>query len=192
MSTTEDKINCVQSSAAEGKEFKLLSKNGKKVSPARAITETAVMSAMLVIGKLALSFIPNVEVVTTLTILFGVCFGLRAVAASVVFCTADMFLYAFSLDVAISYYLYWPLLCLSAAVLSALKVKSLYVYLIVALIGTLFFGLLTSLVFSLLYGVPFIPVYVAGLPFYAFQLVSSLVFMLVGFNPLTKVLKKLM
>lgn len=83
-------------------------------------------------------------------------------------------------------------MCLSAAVLSALKVKSLYVYLIVALIGTLFFGLLTSLVFSLLYGVPFIPVYVAGLPFYAFQLVSSLVFMLVGFNPLTKVLKKLM
>ena len=185
MSTTEDKINCVQSSAAEGKEFKLLSKNGKKVSPARAITETAVMSAML-------SFIPNVEVVTTLTIVFGVCFGLRAVAASVVFCTADMFLYAFSLDVAISYFVYWPLLCLSAAVLSALKVKSLYVYLIVALIGTLFFGLLTSLVFSLLYGVPFIPVYVAGLPFYAFQLVSSLVFMLVGFNPLTKVLKKLM
>ena len=189
MSTTEDKINCVQSSAAEVKEFKLLSKNGKKVSPARAITETAVMSAMLVIGKLALSFIPNVEVVTTLTIVFGVCFGLRAVAASVVFCTADMFLYAFSLDVAISYFVYWPLLCLSAAVLSALKVKSLYVYLIVALIGTLFFGLLTSLVFSLLYGVPFIPVYVAGLPFYAFQLVSSLVFMLVGFNPLTKVLK---
>ena len=149
------------------------------------------MSAMLVGGKLALSFIPNVEVVTTLTIVFGACFGFRAVPASLVFCTADMFLYAFSLDVAVSYYVYWPLLCLSAAVLSALKAKSLYVYLILALAGTLFFGVLTSLVFSLFYSVPFVPVYVAGLPFYAMQLVSALVFMLAGFDPLSKVLKKI-
>ena len=189
MSVTEEKTNGLQTSNAGGKA--LLPEKGKKVSPARAIAETAVMSAMLVGGKLALSFIPNVEVVTTLTIVFGACFGFRAVPASLVFCTADMFLYAFSLDVAVSYYVYWPLLCLSAAVLSALKAKSLYVYLILALVGTLFFGVLTSLVFSLFYSVPFVPVYVAGLPFYAMQLVSSLVFMLAGFDPLSKVLKKI-
>ena len=181
MKTKEDKISAGESKLP-------LQTSAVRRASAKALVETAVMSAMLVAGKLALSFIPNVEVVTTLVIVFGVSFGFKAVAATLIFCTADMFLYAFSIDVAIAYFIYWDALAATAAIMSRLGIKAGYAYLILAFVGTLTFGVLTTLTFSLIYSAPFAPVYVAGLPFYAAQLLSSLVFMSVGFAPLCRVL----
>ncbi|MBR7141797.1 MAG: hypothetical protein IKD03_06580 [Clostridia bacterium] len=165
---------------------------GKKIAlkSAREITYVAIMSGMLVLGKLALSFIPNVEVVTTLVMVFACCFGYRVLGATIVFCTLDMFLYSFSIDVAISYFIYWNALAFIGATMQKFGIKSTYAYLILAIAGTASFGFITTGVYCIMYGAPFFPMYVSGLVFYAIQLVGNIVFMLVGFAPLCKVVKK--
>ena len=107
------------------------------------------------------------------------------------FCTADAFIYPPTLDVIISYFIYWNLLSILVATLSELNVKNFSAYLIVGLVMTMLFGVITSLMNSLFYGVNFYAIYVAGLYFYALQIISTLVFMLVGFKPLTNVLIKI-
>ena len=163
----------------------------KFFNSAKRIARVAVMSATLIVGKFMLAFIPNIEVVTTLVVVFAFVFKYECVFATLVFCTADAFIYPPTIDVIISYFIYWNLLSILVATLSELKVKKFSVYLVVGLIMTALFGVITSLLYSLFYGVNFFAIYVAGLYFYALQIVSTLVFMLVGFKPLTKVLLKI-
>ncbi len=163
----------------------------KFFNSAKRIARVAVMSATLIVGKFMLAFIPNIEVVTTLVVVFAFVFKYECVFATLVFCTADAFIYPPTIDVIISYFIYWNLLSILVATLSELKVKKFSVYLVVGLIMTALFGVITSLLYSLFYGVNFFAIYVAGLYFYALQIISTLVFMLVGFKPLTKVLLKI-
>ena len=163
----------------------------KFFNSAKRIARVAVMSATLIVGKFMLAFIPNIEVVTTLVVVFAFVFKYECVFATLVFCTADAFIYPPTIDVIISYFIYWNLLSILVATLSELKVEKFSVYLVVGLIMTALFGVITSLLYSLFYGVNFFAIYVAGLYFYALQIVSTLVFMLVGFKPLTKVLLKI-
>lgn len=169
--------------------------DGKKqkpvVSPARRVTRIATMSALLIVGKLALSFVPNVEVVTTLTLVFACVFGYWAVAATTVFCIADMLLYPFAIDVAVAYFVYWNALALVAAAISRRGATETWVYIIVGAVGTVAFGLLTTLTHTIVYSTPFWAVYASGLAFYAIQLIGSTAFTLVGFKLLCKVLSKL-
>ena len=155
---------------------------------AKRIAFSGVMGALLVVGKFALSFIPNVEVVTTLLVSFCFVFGFDGVVASLIFCTADVILYPPSLDVIVSYYIYWNLLAITVACLKELSVKNFIPYFITATLFTLFFGVLTSLFTSIFYGVNFIGVYLSGLYFYAIHLVSTAIFMIIGFKPVTKTL----
>lgn len=161
------------------------------VSPTKRIVRTAMLSAILVLGKLALSFIPNVEIVTACTLIFAYVFGAEAIVASLVFCAVDMFLYSFSLDVALSYFTYWPLLAASGIVAKRLGAKSAYVYAIIGVLGSLTFGVITSAYFVLVFRMSFLPYFLAGIPFYAIQMVSALAFILVAFTPLTKLLERL-
>lgn len=163
----------------------------KFFNSAKRIARVAVMSATLIVGKFMLAFIPNIEVVTTLVVVFAFVFKYECVFATLVFCTADAFIYPPTIDVIISYFIYWNLLSILVATLSELKVEKFSVYLVVGLIMTALFGVITSLLYSLFYGVNFFAIYVAGLYFYALQIISTLVFMLVGFKPLTKVLLKI-
>jgi hypothetical protein len=163
----------------------------KQKFSAKRIAFAGVMGALLVVSKFALSFIPNVEVVTTLLVAFCFVFGFDGVIASLIFCTADIILYPPALDVIVSYYIYWNLLAVTVAILKELNVKSFAPYFIMAFIFTALFGVLTSFFNSLFFGVNFGAVYVSGLYFYAIHLVSTSVFMVVGFNPVVKVLLKI-
>ena len=163
----------------------------KIIFTAKKIALIALMASMLIVGKFALSFIPNVEVVTTLVICFAFVFKFDSVFATLVFCTADVLIYPPSLDVVISYFLYWNLLSLMIATMSSLNVKNEWVYFIVSLIMTLIFGVITSFFFSLLFKVNFFAVYIAGVYFYLIQIISTTVFMLVAFKPLTNTLEKI-
>ncbi len=160
------------------------------ISASKHAAVIAACAATLIVGKFALSFIPNIEVVTTLVTVYAFVFGFDCLGATVVFCFADLILYPPSPDVAISYFIYWNLLALIVALMSR-KIKSEYVYLIAALVMTALFGVLTTLMSHLIIGLPFAVTYLAGIPFYVMQIVSTLVFMSVGFKPLTKVLVKL-
>ena len=161
-----------------------------KESPSKKIVRTAMLSAILVLGKLALSFIPNVEVVTACVLIFSFVFGFETLFATLVFCLLDMIIYSFSLDVALSYFTYWPLLALSGIIAKRLGAKNAYVYAILGVIGSLMFGIITSAYFSLVFKMPFLAHFLAGIPFYAIQMVSSLAFILIAFSPLCKILSK--
>ncbi len=161
------------------------------LSASKHVALVAVMSATLVGGKFALSFVPNIEIVTTLLLVYAFVFGPDAVAAALVFCTCDMLLYPPSLDVILAYYIYWPLLTTAGFSLKLAGVKTDAPYLLTALIFTACFGLLTTATSHFILGLPFWPTYVAGLVFYGLHLVSTLIFMLVAFKPLTRALEKL-
>lgn len=158
---------------------------------AKRLAFAGVMGALLVVGKFALSFIPNVEVVTTLLVAYCFVFGFDGVVSSLIFCTLDVIIYPPSIDVIVSYYIYWNLMAITVAVLKELGVKSFVPHFVTACVYTLLFGVLTSFFNSLFFGVPFGAVYVAGLYFYAIHLVSTTVFMLIGFKPITKLLERI-
>ena len=71
----------------------------------------AMMGTLLVVSKEALAFLPNVELVSLLTILFTLVFGKRAVGALAVFLLLEGVLYGFGTWWVMYLYI-WPLLAL--------------------------------------------------------------------------------
>jgi len=104
-----------------------------------------VMAATLECGKLALSAIPNVEVVTLLLSIYGYVFGWLGVLSAFVFVSIEPLIYGFGTWV-VSYYIYWPLVAIVFMLLSRLRVKNRWVLCAAALLLTFFFGILSSLV----------------------------------------------
>ena len=81
-------------------------------SPAKDLAVTAVMATLLVLGKLVLAIVPNVEVVTSLTMVFTLVFGFRrTILAVLAFCLVDIFCYPHTPDTIVQYFFHWPLLC---------------------------------------------------------------------------------
>jgi len=146
---------------------------------ARSVALVGVMAATLECGKLALSFLPNVEVVTLLLALYGYVFGWLGVCASLVFVCIEPLIYGFGSWV-ISYFLYWPLVSFVFMILGRLKVKGRIPLTCMALILTFYFGVLSSLVdvglfsgsfdnFFYRFGI----YYARGVVFYAVQLACN-------------------
>ncbi len=162
-----------------------------KESPSKRIVRTALLSALLVLGKLSLSFIPNIEIVTACVIIFSFVFGFEALFATLIFCALDNIIYSFSLDVTLSYFTYWPALSLVSMLIKKTGGKNAYVYAILGVLGSLVFGIITSAYYSVLFSVPFLAHFLAGIPFYCLQMLSALVFLLAGFTPLVKLLEKI-
>ena len=117
----------------------------KSVTPIRYIALVGVLAATLECAKLALSFLPNIEAVTLLTALFGYVFGIWGIAAAFVFVTIEPIIYGFGPWV-ISYYIYWPLVALIFMLLGRVKLRNRVIVTAVAVLLTVFFGVLTSLV----------------------------------------------
>lgn len=113
--------------------------------PARAVALVGILSASIFCVKLALSFLPNVEAVTLLTALFGYCFGYAGVIAAVVFVCIDAMIYGFGSWV-ISYFLYWPVVAAIFALFARLKIGGRIIPTVTAVLLTVWFGVLTSLV----------------------------------------------
>ena len=154
-------------------------KFGKSAAKSCALVGT--MAAILECAKLALSFIPNVEVVTLFTSLFGFVFGWYGVAAAAVFVCVEPLIYGFGTWI-ISYYLYWPFVALVFMLLSKARIKNRVILTGAAILLTLWFGILTALVdvglFSGSYDnlfYRFSVYYVRGIVFYAIQLVTNAV-----------------
>lgn len=160
----------------------LLSKKDKKYKlSARTVALVGIMAATLSCGKLALSFLPNVEIVTLLCALYGYVFGLYGVIAAATFVCIEPLLYGIG-SWMITYFIYWPLV---AAVFMLLRKRGVTRRLwltFAAVLLTLFFGVLSSVVDSAFYlGINehylsnLIIYYVRGSFFYAVQLACNLV-----------------
>ena len=167
------------------------------LSGAKAIALVGITAATLECAKLALSAIPNVEVVTLLLALYGYVFGWYGVLSAVVFVSIEPIIYGFGTWV-VSYYIYWPLVAVVFMLLGKIRLKNRWLLTLFALVLTFFFGVLSSLIdvgllsgnfdnFIYRFGV----YYARGIVFYAIQLACNAVLFPLAFNFLADKLSRL-
>ena len=170
----------------------------KKDSYARgAIFRVALIgicAALIEAVKLALSGIPNVEGVTLLCALFGYCFGWYGVLSTVVFVSIEPLIYGYNTWV-LSYYLYWPFVAVVFLLLRKARVKNRFALTGIAVLLTVWFGILTSLVdvglftgFFKNFWHRFWIYYWRGIWFYVVQVVCNAVVFPLLFRPLSDLL----
>lgn len=160
------------------------------------IALTGVMAATLEAVKLALSVLPNVELVSLLLALYGYVFGLSGVLAAVVFVGAEILIWGFSTWV-LSYIIYWPLLALLFWIIGK-KISNRFVITGIAVAMTFFFGILTSLVDVGLFSgywdnfaQRFSIYYLRGVWFYVIHITCNAVVFITLFKPLEALFRKL-
>ncbi len=168
-----------------------------KNRPALYAALVGMAAASIECGKLALSFLPNIEVVTLLCALYGYVFGWYGVLAAAVFVLLEPFIWGFGLWM-ISYCLYWPFVAFVFFCLGRKKIQNRFGLTLAAVLLTVWFGVLTSLVdIGLFTGhytqfwSRFAIFYMRGIPFYAAQILCNAVLFPTIFLFLSKHLRKL-
>ena len=160
------------------------------------IALTGVMAATLEAVKLALSALPNIELVSLLLALYGYVFGLSGVLAAVIFVAAEILVWGLNTWV-ISYLIYWPLLAFIFWMIHK-RISNRFILTGIAVVMTFFFGILTSLVdIGLFSGYwdnfleRFTIYYLRGTWFYVAHIACNAVVFPILFKPLEKLFKKL-
>ncbi len=175
----------------------LSEKPSKRQRASRRVVLVGIMAATVECGKLALAFVPNVEIVTLFLALFSYAFGGLGLAAALIFVCIEPLIWGFGTWV-VSYFIYWPLVSIVFFVLGRIKLKNrLAVTLIVAVL-TFLFGVLSSLIdIGLLSGFfenffeRFLVYYARGLVFYVVHIVSNIIMFFFLFNFLLVKLDKI-
>ena len=154
--------------------------------PARRIAFAGAYAAMIIGGKEALAVLPNVEIVTLLCAVGAFVFGSICLISVLAFVTVEGLIYGFGTWI-VSYYIYWPLVCLVFLLLARLirpdnGVAMRTIPTLAALLLTAFFSVLTCLVdVGLLTGLfdnfwgRFAVYYARGIFFYITQFVTNLI-----------------
>lgn len=175
----------------------LQSKQSLARKTALYLVRVAVMAAMLTAGKLALSFIPNVEIVTLLICVYGSALGVAyALPAALIFCAVEIALYGAGSWILL-YFIYWPLLAVAAGAL--LKGRRVALAIVLGVIGSVLFGVLSACCDTLFCAVSLAPsrladywiaYYIRGVYFDVIHIISNAVIMSVLYAPLVAVLKR--
>ncbi|MBN2222696.1 MAG: hypothetical protein JW708_10855 [Vallitaleaceae bacterium] len=154
------------------------------------IVQISLLSASLTAGKLALSFIPNVEIVSFLFIMYTIHFGFKKTSlASVLFVTTEMFIYGFGTWIMV-YYVIWFLLVVVTAILKN-RIQSEVGWGIFSAGFGLIFGLLFAFSESFFYGIAYgIQYWIRGIPFDALHMVSNYIVMIILYKPISAVFKR--
>ncbi len=175
------------------------SASGKKfIFTAQSLAYIALFAATLTGGKLALAAVPNMEIVTILILAYGSVFGVFYVLpATMIFCVVETMLYGFGTWV-VSYFIYWNVLGVLAALL--LKKQKMWQALILGVAATAFFGVLTTAVDVVFICINqktvsvffkyFAAKYMLGIWFYVAHVSSAIVSVLVLYKPLCYILSK--
>lgn len=182
---------------ADGKSIKV---NGKLATI--FVARVALIAALLTVGKMAFAAVPNVEVVTVLIIVYGATLGLPyALTATLIFCTVEMAIWPPHTWVLL-YYLYWPALAITASLTlrRAGLVKTTVFAVIIAVVGSFLFGLLSACVDTLFCVGNLTPAdlekywiayYLRGVYFDVVHMVSNGIIVGVLFAPLVLLVRKL-
>jgi len=163
---------------------------------AYSVALVGIMAATLECGKLALASVPNVEVVTLLLAIYGYVFGWLGVLSAVVFVCIEPLVWGFGSWI-VSYFIYWPLVAFVFMLLRATRVKNRFLFAAIAVVMTIFFGVLTSLVdvgifmgrfdrFFYRFGI----YYLRGIPFYVTQIICNAVLFVTVFPFLSRKLSR--
>ncbi len=159
---------------------------------AEYVVKVAVMSALLTALKFALSFIPNVEVVTLLIMVYAAVFGAAyALPAVLVFCAVEVAVYGAGSWVVL-YFLYWPLLAVVSCLIFARR-RSVIAAVLTAAVMSVLFGVLSACCDTLFVAAGFSGLdlaaywtayYVRGLYFDLVHIASNFIVVAVLFVPL--------
>ena len=157
--------------------------------PVRKITRIALLSAILYVSKVALEFLPNVELVSLLTVLYTLVFGKEAFLIVTVFNLFELIQWGFG-TWWVSYLYVWPLLVLITLLLKKIIKEEFLIWSVVSGLFGLIFGSLFAIVY-----LPVDPAYalaywISGLPWDLWHGVCNFVLMLVIGKPLYLLLKK--
>ena len=168
---------------------------GKRFRGAFSVALVGVMAASLSVFKLALSFIPNVEVVTLLCALYGYVMGPLGILASFIFVSLEVLIYGVGIWV-VEYIIHWPLVALVFFIFAKMGVKSKVTFTITAVLLTFCFGIMTAALDQIYYGgiTPTLlerifVYYLRGVSFYITQIITNLVLFPVVFNVLADRIK---
>ena len=155
----------------------------------RDITYLGMMLAIIEVSKKLLEFLPNVELVTLLFILFAYYFGWKVIWVSFAFTALETFFWGIN-TWNVMYLYIWPLLIL--IVILTRKWGSYLFYSFLSAFFGLFFGALCTIPYFFIGGVHMaITWWIAGLPYDVIHCVSNFILCLVLFQPLNIALKKI-
>lgn len=112
---------------------------------ARTVCAIGIMAATIECGKLALYFLPNVEVVTLLIAVFSFVFGWMGIVAAFIFVIAEVVIWGVGSWVLL-YFIYWPLVGLVFALFGRARISNRWILTLVAVLLTFLFGILSSLI----------------------------------------------
>lgn len=148
------------------------------------------LGALLVIAQVSLAFLPNIEVVSLLIIVYTLVLGKWVLAPMFVFILLEGLLYGFGIWWV--HYLYvWPLLSLLAYLLR--RYQSKYVFALLSSAFGLLFGGLCALTY-LFIGSPSsaLAYWISGIPFDLLHGAGNAVTTLLLFKPTCRLLQQLM
>ena len=154
----------------------------------RDVAYIGITIATLEAAKLSLSFIPNVELVTFLLILYTLAFGKKVLYAAFAFVGVECLIWGMGIWV-IMYLYIWPLLCVLTLFLK--KQRSAWFWAVFSGIYGLMFGGLCSLVYLGFGGIKTaFAWWIAGIPYDILHGISNFVLMLILYRPIRKVLDR--
>lgn len=162
--------------------------NSKARIGVQVVTRGAMQSALLLISQVALSSIPNTELVSFLTIMFTLMWGAQTLVVVEVFALLEIAIYGVGLW-NIMYLYIWPILVL----LTLLMRKNMTRWKAVLLSGLfgLAFGGLCTIVYLVFSPQTALAWWTAGIPFDLWHGFCNAVIMWVLYNPVLAVLKRI-
>ena len=107
----------------------------KEITNVRTVATVGVMAATLECAKLVLSFLPNIEILSLLTAVFGYVFGWAGVISSFIFVLIEPLIWGFG-PWFITYLIYWPSLALVFMLLGRRGVSNRWILSVIALVMT--------------------------------------------------------
>ena len=161
-------------------------KYGEKI---RDIVLTAMMSAILFGVQVALAFLPNIELVSLLVIIFSHVFGYKVFIMIYIFAVAEGLTYGFG-TWWVCYLYVWTIL--AAAALFLRRIQSPYIWAFISGLYGLLFGFLCAVTYLFIGGPQMMFSYwIAGIMFDVTHCAGNFFVALVLYKPVKSVLLKL-
>jgi hypothetical protein len=160
----------------------------------------ALFGALCSAFKFFLMYIPNVEVVTLLIVVFTYVFGLgMGMGATIVFCVIEGLIWGFNPTWLVAYFIHWPTVSLVTFFMQKGRLKNPIVIAIIISAVTVLFGLQSTFTYMITGGgikatnfvSRYLSLYTSGIIFYVVHVVSSFISVAVGFTPVRILLTKL-
>ena len=141
-----------------------------------------VMAALLIVLQVGLSFLPNIELVSLIVILCTIIYGWKTLYIIYIFVIAEGLIFGFGLWW-VNYLYVWTILMLLTMLFR--DKQSPFLWAIISGVFGLSFGLLCSIPYLFIGGVPMaVSYFISGIPFDAIHCVSNYIITLVLIKPL--------